>query len=61
MKIAEIKKLSTEDLQKSLDEAVANLTKMKLAHRISPLENPIQVRDLRRTIARLKTVLTNQQ
>lgn len=61
MKIAEIKKLSAEDLQKSLEETQVNLTKVKLAHRISPLENPIQIRDLRRTIARIRTVLTNQQ
>ena len=42
-------------------EAKAEFTKMKLAHKISPLENPIQIRDLRKTIARLNTELTNKQ
>ncbi|MBW7676793.1 50S ribosomal protein L29 [Chryseobacterium chendengshani] len=61
MKKAEIKNLSAEDIQAKLAEATAEFTKMKLAHKISPLENPIQIRDLRKTIARLNTELTNKQ
>ncbi len=61
MKKAEIKNLSAEDIQAKLAEAKAEFTKMKLAHKISPLENPIQIRDLRKTIARLNTELTNKQ
>jgi len=61
MKNAEIKNLSTEDVQAKLAEAKAQFSKMKLAHKISPLENPIQIRDLRKTIARLNTQLTNKQ
>ena len=37
------------------------LRRLKLAHRISPIENPIQIRDLRKTIARLETELTLKQ
>lgn len=61
MKKAEIKNLSAEDIQAKLTEAKAEFTKMKLAHKISPLENPIQIRDLRKTIARLNTELTTKQ
>ncbi|WP_265427578.1 50S ribosomal protein L29 [Chryseobacterium sp. YIM B08800] len=61
MKQAEIKNLSLEDVQAKLAEAKAAFSKMKLAHKISPLENPIQIRDLRKTIARLNTELTNKQ
>ena len=61
MKKAEIKNLSAEDIQAKLAEAKAQFSKMKLAHKISPLENPIQIRDLRKTIARLNTELTNKQ
>ena len=61
MKQAEIRNLSAEDIQAKLAEAKAEFTKMKLAHKISPLENPIQIRDLRKTIARLNTELTNKQ
>lgn len=61
MKKAEIKNLSVEDLKAQLADAKANYTKLKLAHKISPVENPIQIRDLRKTIARLNTELTNKQ
>ncbi|KPH11369.1 50S ribosomal protein L29 [Chryseobacterium sp. ERMR1:04] len=61
MKQAEIKNLSAEDIQVKLAEAKTEFTKMKLAHKISPLENPIQIKDLRKTIARLNTELTNKQ
>lgn len=61
MKKADIKNLSAGDLQNKLTEAKAEYTKLKLAHKISPVENPIQIRDLRKTIARLNTELTNKQ
>ena len=61
MKNAEIKNLSATDLQAKLAETKAQYQKMVLAHKISPIENPIQIRDLRKTIARLNTELTNKQ
>lgn len=61
MKKADIKNLSVEDIKVQLADAKANYSKMNLAHRISPVENPIQIRDLRKTIARLNTELTNKQ
>ena len=61
MKNADIKNLSAGDLQNKLTEVKAEYLKLKLAHRISPVENPIQIKDLRRTIARLNTELTNKQ
>ena len=61
MKKADIKNLSAGDIKNQLAALKADYTKMKLSHRISPIENPIQIRDLRRTIARLETELTNKQ
>lgn len=61
MKQADIKNLSVEDLKVQLAETTANYNKLKLANRISPIENPIQLRDLRRTIARINTELTAKQ
>ncbi|MBF6610532.1 50S ribosomal protein L29 [Chryseobacterium lacus] len=61
MKNADIKKLNAGDLQNKLTELKAEYLKTKLAHRISPVENPIQIRDLRRTIARLETELSAKQ
>ena len=61
MKKADIKNLSAGDIQNRLAEAKADLQKLKLSHRISPIENPSQIRDLRKTIARLETELTLKQ
>lgn len=61
MKQADIKKLSTEDIKGKLVELKAEYGKLKLVHKINPIESPIQIRDLRRTIARLETELTNKQ
>jgi large subunit ribosomal protein L29 len=58
---AEIKNLSAADIQAKLAEVKAEYQKITLAHKISPIENPIQIRDLRKTIARLNTELTNKQ
>jgi len=61
MKKADIKNLSLEELRSKLKELQTNYNKLKLSHKVSTIENPIQIRDLRRTIARLNTEITNKQ
>jgi len=61
MKQSEIKELSTEDLQEQLVQLKKNYTDLKMAHAISPLETPMQLKSLRRTVARLATELTNRE
>jgi large subunit ribosomal protein L29 len=61
MKQSEIKELSVAELQEKLAALQKNHTDLKMAHVISPLENPIQLRDLRRTVARLATELTKRE
>ena len=61
MKIAEIKEMTTNDLVERIEAEVANLNQMVLNHSISPLDNPAQIRNLRRTIAQMKTVLRERQ
>ena len=61
MKQSEIKELSIEDLQEKLVQLKKNYTDLKMAHAISPLETPMQLRGLRRTVARLATELTNRE
>ncbi|MBO4851181.1 MAG: 50S ribosomal protein L29 [Prevotella sp.] len=61
MKINEIKELSTPDLEERLEGAVANLQQLKLNHAITPLENPSQIKLVRRDIARMKTVLRQRE
>ena len=61
MKIAEVKEMSTTDLVERIHAEVANYNQMVLNHSISPLDNPAQIKQLRRTIARMKTVLRERE
>lgn len=61
MKQSVIKELSNEDLLERLEEEQKQLTKLKLNHAVSPLENPNKIVDYRRTIARLKTEIRKRQ
>jgi len=61
MKQSEIKELSTAELQEKLGETKKSYTDLKMAHAISPLENPIQLRAVRRNVARIATELTKRE
>ena len=61
MKIAEIREIATNELEERLQAEVANYTQMVLNHSISPLENPSQIKKLRRTIARMKCELRQRE
>ncbi|MBB6680563.1 50S ribosomal protein L29 [Aequorivita sp. 609] len=61
MKQSEIKKATTAELQESFAETKKAYVDLKMAHTISPLENPIQLRSQRRVIARIATELTNRE
>jgi large subunit ribosomal protein L29 len=61
MKTAEIKKLVDKEIVERLESEKANLSKLKLSHAISPLDNPSQIRETRKTIARLETELRQRE
>jgi len=61
MKQSEIKELSTAELQERLGETKKSYSDLKMAHTISPLENPIQLRNIKRTVARIATELTKRE
>ena len=61
MKHQVITDLSTPDMVERLKEEQERLTKMKLSHAVSPLENPQSIKEQRRTIARLKTELRRRE
>jgi large subunit ribosomal protein L29 len=58
---ASIKALGAEELQAKIKEDELRLKKVSFAHSISPLENPVSMRLLRRDIARLKTALRSKE
>ena len=57
MKTAEIKELTTAEIQERLAAEKEALNRLKLNHSISPLDNPLQIKDASRNIARLATEL----
>ncbi|CAI8188867.1 MAG: 50S ribosomal protein L29 [Flavobacteriaceae bacterium] len=61
MKTSEIEKLSLEDLKDKLQEQQKQLKDLKMNHAVSPLENPLQIKAVRRTVARLLTAITSKE
>lgn len=61
MKQAEIKELTTAEIQERLAAQKDELVRMKLNHSISPLDNPLLIKVARRNIARLATELRQRE
>ena len=61
MKIAEIRELSTQELNERIEADVTRYAQMKLNHAISPLQNPEELKKLRRSIARMKSELRSRE
>ena len=60
MKAKELRELSTEDLLKKEQDTREDLFKLKFQHGIRRLENPARLALLRRNIARIQTIRTEQ-
>ena len=58
MKQSEIKILTIEDLNDKLQEFKQKLLDLKMSHAVSPIENPLSIKTVRRTIARIKTEIS---
>jgi large subunit ribosomal protein L29 len=56
-----IQNLNEQDLMARIKEDELRMKKLEFAHAISPLENPVSIRGLRRELARLKTELKKKQ
>ena len=56
-----LKDMSAADLNARIGEDEMRLKKLEFAHAISPLENPMSIRDLRKDVARLKTELRKKE
>jgi large subunit ribosomal protein L29 len=60
MKNSEIRELSTKDIHERLEDARTQLTKLKLNHAVSPLENTYVLKEMKVTVARLLTELRSR-
>jgi len=56
-----VKEMSETELKSRIVEDELRIKKLKFAHAVSPLENPMSIRDVRKDLARLKTALQSMQ
>lgn len=56
-----LKTMSEQDLKARIAEDELRIKKLKFAHAVSPLENPMTIRDVRKDLARTKTELRKKQ
>ena len=56
-----VKEFALEDLQARIQDDEVRIKKMSFAHTITPLENPMSIRDMRRDLSRMKTELRKRQ
>lgn len=61
MKINKIKEMSSPELEKELGELKSELFKLRFSLATSGLDNPLKIREIRKDIARVKTVLRERE
>ena len=61
MKANEVRKLSSADLEKKLTELKKDLFQLRLQHATNQLENPAKIAEVKKDIARVKTILRELQ
>ncbi len=52
-----VKDLTTDEIRDKIKDERAGYVKLKMAHAVSPIENPMKLRAARRVVARLETEL----
>ena len=61
MKVTEVKEMTTKEILEKVELEKSQLAKMRLNHAISPLENPTKLKQARKDIARMLTVLRERE
>lgn len=61
MKINKIREMSSPDLEKELGELKTELFKLKFSLATNGLENPMKIKDVKKDIAKINTVLTERK
>jgi len=61
MKAAEIRELSGKEIVEKLQAEVDNYSRMKLNHAITPLDNPNKIKEVRKTVARINTIIKERE
>jgi large subunit ribosomal protein L29 len=61
MKSTDFKNMADKDLLEKIQEEKAAMAKMKFSHNVAGTENPMQLRQKRKDIARMKTILNERK
>jgi len=61
MKQSEVKEMSVEELKEKIADFKKQVADLKMAHSVTPLENPLLIRNTKRNVARLATELTKRE
>ena len=61
MKNNKIKEMSSQDLEKELGELKSELFKLRFSLATNGLDNPLKVKEVRKEIARIKTILRERE
>ncbi len=61
MKISEIRELTTEELTKKIEEYKEELFNLRFASSMGNLEKPSRIKEIRKTIARIKMVIRERE
>ena len=61
MKINKIREMSSEDLEKELSELKTELFKLKFSLATNGLDNPMKIKEVKRDIAKINTILTERK
>ena len=61
MKANEVRKLSVSELEAKLSELKKDLFNLRLQHATNQLENPVRIAQVKRDIARVKTIIREQE
>jgi len=61
MKVSEIKEMTTKELVEKIQVEQENLIRLRMNHAVSPLDNPMKLKETRKNIARLKTILRQRE
>lgn len=61
MKYTDIRELTTKELNELVSEEKDKYTRMRISHSVNPLDNPMKLKQTKRTIAKLKTELRKRE
>ncbi|HPD89398.1 MAG TPA: 50S ribosomal protein L29 [Oscillospiraceae bacterium] len=61
MKAAEVRAINQTDLEKKLSDLKAELFNLRFQHAINQLENPMRLKEVKKDIARVKTILRENE